>query len=141
MRGYVSYVVIVGLLLCIAPTAGCRKFPANTDPKIVALYNANEAVVALGSLSHAAIELNKQQICDTPTVNCRPILSRANTDVVTDVVFDALKVMGPTPTQWQGVVKNALNTIQARLDAAGKTRLSAYIQMVQLVAGIVEETR
>jgi len=48
------FVLIVGLL-CMGPTAGCRKFPANMDPKIVALYNANEAVVALGSLSHAAI--------------------------------------------------------------------------------------
>lgn len=55
-------VLIVALTLTIA---GCAsKAPPSLSPEGAVIWAANEAVVAINVLQHAAIELNRIQICE-----------------------------------------------------------------------------
>lgn len=125
------------LILAFSVAIGCAKVPPNLDPAAVPIWKANEVLVALGTLQHASIELNKQQVCPTAST-CRPLLSTPNKNIVVDAVVDTLKVMGPTaPVAWQGAVKRTLDVIESRLDAAGKTTLLPYIQAIKVIAGFL----
>jgi hypothetical protein len=115
------------LLLAVVLTAsfGCAHAPANLTPQQQVVFTANQGVVAIGTVQHASIELNKIQICDPAP--CHPLLSDANTKIVVDAVTDALTTLRATPQGWQGIVTVALDRIQLRLDAAGKQQIAAYI--------------
>lgn len=115
-------------------TLACAPVPSSLSPQGAAVYKANEVVVALGTLQHVAIELNKT--CQTPTPPCQPILPEADTRIVVDAVTDALTTLKAGPDNWKAMASAALTRIDTRLDAAGKGRLSAYIQAVKTIAGL-----
>lgn len=140
-RFYRICAVAVLLSFPVVGVTGCAKAPPDLGPAERHVWNANEVLVALGTLQHTAIELNKVKVCPTPDT-CRQLLSSANTDIVVDVVVETLKIMGPTaPLSFQGTIGKALDTIESRLDAAGKQNLSAYIQTVRIVAGLIPVLR
>ena len=63
--------------LTLALSLGCTHAPPSLSPAGARLYQANEVVVAIGTLQHAAIELNKVQVCPTPAT-CHPLLIDAH---------------------------------------------------------------
>ena len=113
----------------------CAKNPSPVQEGDVIL-KAKMAAVALGTLQHSAIELNKIETCNsaTPPV-CSPVLSEANTGIVVDAVTDALTTMKSVPSGWRATVDSALARVVMRLDEAGKTQLSRYIEAAKLVLG------
>lgn len=123
---------LIGLLL----TIGCTTHtPPSLSPAGARLYQANEVVVAIGTLQHAAIELNKVQVCPQPT-SCHPLLVDADTRVVVDASTTALTTLKATPDGWKAAATALLTQIESRLDAAGKTQLAAYLQVVRTMAGV-----
>lgn len=115
------------LLLCLSGCAG--NAPPSLTPAGVRIWQANEAVVAIGSVQHVAIALNGVQRCEAPPNDsvCAPVLSDANTRVVVNTVTAALKTIEAVPSGWKATATEALTQIGARLDAAGQSRLSAYL--------------
>jgi hypothetical protein len=98
--------------------------PPSLSPTGKLTYQANEGVVALGTVQHAAIELNKVQAC---TSACHPLLPDKDVAVVVDNVTSALIIIKQVPNGWKATIISALNAISTRLDAEGKMRLSAYL--------------
>lgn len=123
------------LCLVLALSIGCTHAPPSLSPAGARVYQANEVVVAIGTLQHAAIELNKTQVCPTPAT-CHPLLLDANTKVVVDASTAALTTIKATPDGWKAAASALLTQITTRLDAAGKTQLSAYVQVVTQIAGL-----
>lgn len=132
-----------GRLAAAVLVAGCLTIPAcagntspNTSPTVQVIATANDVVVGLGTLQHAAIELNKAQTCTTATPPaCTPLLSEANTRIVVNAVGEALKTIQQVPNGWKATAGSALTAITARLDAAGQAKLAAYIQAVRTITG------
>jgi hypothetical protein len=120
---------VLVLLLWIA--FGCASAPP-VSPQGQLVWKANEVVVALGTLQHTAIELNKVQVCEPAP--CRPLLSDKNTGVVVDSVTSTLKVLRGVPSGWRTIVRNALSQILERLDDFGQQRLRPYIEIVAALA-------
>lgn len=119
------------LLVVVLLAVGCAKAPPQLPAGDAVLFQANQAVVAIGTVQHAAIELNKVQVC--PPAPCRPLLSDANTRIVIDNVASALTTIKQVPTGWRPTITAALTEIQNRLDADGKTRLAAYVQTANTI--------
>lgn len=127
------------LLIAVLTLVSCAKTPPNLSPTGARTFQANQAVVALGTLQHAAIELNKVQVCEPAP--CHPLLTDTNTGVVVDNVTSALTAMRAVPTGWKATATQALDTIQMRLDESGKTTLTAYISMaVTIINGLIGGT-
>jgi hypothetical protein len=103
-------------------------------PEQTKLWQANEVVVALGTLQHAAIGLNGVNVCaaDNPQ-NCHPIVSDHNTGIVVDNVTSALKTIRAVPDGWNATANAAITQIEQRLDAAGKSSLNPYIEAARAV--------
>lgn len=126
--------VVVALALT---AASCAHTPPNLTPTGAATFRANEAVVALGTVQHAAIELNKIQVCQqnaqpvvpplTSPAPCHPFLSDANTGVVVDNATTAFNAVKAIPDGWKAAITQALSTISERLDADGRASLGAYL--------------
>ena len=76
-------------------------------------------------MQHLAIGLNAIQVCEPAP--CHPLFSDANTHTVVDAVEVALKTIQATPEGWRATANAALEAISTRLDAAGKTKLRAYL--------------
>lgn len=121
------------MLLLLAPA--CAKQPPNLDPATLKVWQANEAVVAIGTVQHAAIELNRAQICEPAP--CRPILSDTNTRTVINVVESALISIRQVPTGWKATGIEALAEIEKRLDEAGKTKLVSYVQAARTIIEVL----
>lgn len=113
----------VSLVVLLSSCAG--KAPVGLDPAAIKIWEANEAAVGLGTLQHAAIELNKVQQCDPAP--CHPLLSDANTRIVVEAVTDGLTTIRAVPSGWKATAGAALDRVEQRLDAAGKTKLAAYV--------------
>ena len=112
MKVYWS-ILLVGLLF-----VGCaRNAPSSLSPAGVRLYQANEVAVGLGTLQHAAIELNKVQRCDPAP--CQPLLSDQNTRIVIEAVTDGLTTLRAVPDGWKATGLAVTQRIEGRLDAAG----------------------
>lgn len=125
----------LSVLACVlALSLSCSHPPVSLSPAGARLYQANEVVVAIGTLQHAAIELNKTQVCNPPP--CHALLADANTRIVVDAVADGLTTIKATPDGWKAATSVLLDRITARLDAAGKTELAGYVQAVKTIAGI-----
>lgn len=112
--------------LVLALTVACAKTPPNLDPTGALTFQANEAVVAVGTVQHAAIQLNEVRVCDAAAV-CTPLLSDANTRIVVEASTDALTTIRKVPSGWKATSLAAMERIQLRLDAAGKEKLSVYV--------------
>lgn len=134
MKNIVWTSVLVFVLSLSILTTGCASAPT-LPPGGQVLYAADEVMVAFGTLQHAAIELNKK--CTTVTLPCVPIVSTANANVVVDVTKEAVTLITATPSGWKAIASTALSQIQSRLDAAGKTKLSAYIDALKKIAGLL----
>lgn len=115
---------------------GCTKTPPDVTPEMKTLYVANDAVVAIGTIQHAAIELNKQQVCDAVKV-CKPLLNDANTRIVVDNAVTTLQIMGPNPTDWKAQAKKFLDAVEQRLDAAGNMSLLPYVNALKIILGVL----
>ena len=117
----------------------CAKAPANLPslpPEAQVAYKANEAIVAIGTVQHVAIELNKILICDSaPAATCHPVLSDKNTGSVIDAVRKALLTIQQAPNGWKATVSVALDQIDAALDEAGKSKLKAYTAAARITVG------
>lgn len=133
---------ILGTLLlaaALSTAASCRQpVPPESTQEYRVVAIATDVVIALGTLQHAAIELNEKLVCDSaaPPV-CAPLLSEANTRIVVQNVTSTLTAMGPNPANIQVTVDTTLKEIESRLDAAGKTKILPYIQAVRVVAGLL----
>src|SRR3990167_6568803 len=100
-------ILAVGLALSLS---GCAKPPPNLPAADVAIWKANEVVVALGTAQHAAIALKAVQVCPQPTA-CHPLLSTRNTGIVVDAVEDALLTIQAVPGGWLATANAALARI------------------------------
>lgn len=124
-------VAIVALLTLPA----CGNKPANTlPPGGDLILKSKQAAVVIGTVQHAAIELNKIHVHDDNSVcadatdaTCHPLVSDKNTGVVVDASTDALTAMKSIPAGWKTTALAALDRIIARLDAAGNTQLATYL--------------
>lgn len=129
MRTILLSLLVVGFVGC----AGNR--PPNLTPEQLALYRADDALVAIGTVQHAAIELNKIKTCTsaTPPVCTPTIMSDRNTGIIVDAVADAVPVIVATPEGWRAAVSALLERVQSRLDAAGLTRVRPYLDVLRLL--------
>lgn len=115
------------LAIALCATLACAsKAPSGLSPAGVRVWQANEAVVALGTAQHAAIQLNKVQVC-TPAP-CHPLLSDRNTGIVVDNVLTALRMIRAVPAGWKAIALAALDAIISRLDDDGQTKFGAYLE-------------
>ena len=125
-----KYHALIALVLAFVMSS-CAKPPASLSPAGAKVYQANQAVVAIGTLQHAAIELNKIQNCQP--MPCQPFLSDKNTGVVVDNVATALMTIRAVPAGWKATAQAALTEIAARLDGDGKTQLASYLNAASTV--------
>ncbi len=120
--------VIVALSI-IAPA--CAKAPSSLSPAGVRIWQADQAVVALGDVQHVAIALNGVQVCDPAP--CHPLLSDANTRIVINTVEAGVKTIHEVPSGWKATALAALTQLSTTLDAAGKAKLAAYVDAARAI--------
>lgn len=125
-----SLTLSLTLALALVGSA-CAKTPPSLTPVGVKYFQANRGIVAIGTVQHVAIELNKVQIC-TPEP-CHPLLSEANTRIVVDATTDTITTITATPEGWKPTLDTGLKRIEDRLDAAGKTELAAYLAAARAI--------
>ena len=140
--------LVFGLVLLTSSACAAYRPPPMVTGQARTLWYANEVAVALNTVQHAAIELNKIPICDqaaaaqptSPTAagplviqSCRPLLSDDNTRAVGETMNDARAALRQTPNGWAAIAVAALDRIQLRLDSAGQTKLAPYLQMVRFL--------
>ena len=123
-------VAFIALLLALVVGCATLTPPPNLDPAVVPIWQANEAVVIVGTVQRAAIGLNGVQLCEP--LPCHPLLSTANTGLVVDAATDALVTLRAAPSGWKGVALAALDRIALRLDAAGITKFTPYLAGARL---------
>jgi hypothetical protein len=123
------------VVLVLVMSACANKAPASLSPVGVRYWQGDEAVVALGTLQHVAIQLNGVEICAAAPAppDCHPAVSRKNTEVVVDVVTVALTTMKAAPAGWKATSLTALDQIADKLDAAGQTQLAGYLSAVRTI--------
>jgi hypothetical protein len=127
------HLLMTPLLIAVALAVGssCAKAPPSLSPAGVQVWKLNEVVVSVGTIQHAAIELNKVQICEPAP--CRPLLSDQNTRSVIDVVSVTLRTLRAIPQGWPAIVDSALVEITNRLDTFGQQKLKPYIEAVRVL--------
>lgn len=129
------------LLLALVLSSACATHvpPSLTGPGIIA-FQANRIGVPIGTVQHTAIELNKIQVCNPAP--CHPFLSNADTRIVVDAATEAAMVLRATPAGWQVTANLFISRLEARLTAAGKGQLGAYLEVVRTVMNsIAKETK
>lgn len=124
---------LVPVLLAFTLACASNPVPASLSGPGAVAYRANQIGVALGTVQHAAIELNKLQQC-TPA----PCLSDANTKIVVDAVTAAVTTLKATPDGWRATANQALMVIETRLDAIGKGQVAAYLATVRTIMNTVQ---
>lgn len=117
-----------------ASAAGCAsKAPASLSPKGISAWEANQAVLTLGQVQKTAIGLNGIQKCTAAQPPaCAPLLSDKNTGIVIDAVSAAVKSIEHVPSGWRATTTTALLDVRAKLDASGKSNLSAWLGVVDV---------
>jgi hypothetical protein len=121
---------MLGVLLAL--TVACAsKAPPSLSPADTRMWQANEAGVALGTIQRAAIDLNRIEACEPAP--CRKLLSDTNTRAVIDVVVPALQTIRAVPDGWLATANAAVDQVTLRLDAAGKTKLRAYVEAARII--------
>ena len=126
MRQFLS-VVLLSLAI------GCAKAPPSLSPAGARAYYANEAVVALGTLQHAAIALNEIKACNPQPCTPVPVLSDTNTRKVIDIVTPALKTLKTAPADWQVTANSAIDEVGKVLDESGRGKLRGYLEAARIV--------
>jgi len=122
--------LILILALVVSSCAAKQPLPPGGD----VIFKAKQAAIAIGTLQHSAIELNKIQKCSqaTPPV-CAPLLSDHNTGIVVDISTDVLKTMRNIPAGWRATADAGIMQVETRLDAAGKGQFNLYLEAARLV--------
>jgi len=120
------------LVACLLLSSSCAsQAPPNLTPgSEVRLWQANETAVALGTLQHVVIELNKVIVCpELPAIAppCHPLVSDDNTRIVIDAVADGLTTLRRVPDGWRETGLAAIVRVENRLDAAGMGRIRVYV--------------
>lgn len=137
IRAWWAPAYVVAFFFAVSLAEGCAKAPPTLTPAGTRAYYANEAVVAIGTLQHAAIELNKVQVCGEPgtrtAATCHPLLSDANTSQVIDVVAVALKSLKTAPENWFTIANGALDQLGKVLDDTGRAKLKGYVEAARIV--------
>lgn len=120
---------VLFIALAIVIAAACGKTASSLTATGAAYQHADEGVVALGTLQHVAVELNKLQVCAPAPAPpaCHPALSDHNTGVVVDAVTLALTTAKAAPAGWKATVNACVASINSLLDAAGKVEIAAYL--------------
>ncbi len=113
------------VLALLALSACARNAPISLSPAGVVLWQADAAVVALGTVQTSAIGLNKIQVCNPAP--CHPLLSDNATRGVIDAVTDGVNTIRHVPAGWKGTALATLDVTERRLDAAGITQLRPYL--------------
>jgi hypothetical protein len=133
----VRIITLVCLCFCLT-FSGCAKAPPTLPPATALLWQANEAAVAIGTVQHTAIELNKIDVCDTATPQkCHRLLSDKNTGIVVDAVTAALVTIRNLPNGWKPTTLAALDQIDAALDEYGKAKLKAYTAAARIAINLI----
>lgn len=116
--------LVLGLFLS---TSSCASNP-NVPPQIAQLQMVDEAVIAVGTLQHAVIELNKIQTGEPP----HPLVSDTDTRTVVDAVADALTVLKQAPAGWRATVQTLITRVEGRLSADARRRASPYLAALRV---------
>ena len=127
-----ALVVAVAL---VAPACASRA-PATLDPQSVRVWQAAKAVAALGTVQHAAIELNAIERCDESGA-CSPLFSDRDTAMVISIVAPTVTAIGQAPNGWFSVADVALVEIADRLDEGGQRELAIYLQTARAVLAAI----
>jgi len=122
--------IVVTLLLTVS-CAGNK--PPNLTPDVLPIWQANESIVAIGMFQEATIGLNSIQVCEP--LPCHPLVSDDNTRKVVTGTTSAIRTIRQLPNGWRATSIAALLEIEQQLDAAGKTKLAAYLQAARLILG------
>lgn len=124
------------LCLCLSLPA-CAKASPTLPPETLVVWKANQAVVAIGTVQHVAIELNKILMCEAPPnqTQCHSVLSDKNTGLVVDAVRKVLLTIQQVPSGWRQTVLTGLDQIDSALDEAGKGKLKAYTAAARVTIG------
>lgn len=121
----------VALVLALVLSGCAKNAPPTLTPAGIRIWQANEAVVAIGVLQDVAIRLNAIEVCEPAP--CRPLLSDANTRTVVDAVTVALTTIRAVPSGWKATTAAALEQIESKLDDLGKPKLRAYLTAARAV--------
>jgi len=109
----------------------CAKTPPSLSPTGTRFYQADRGVVAIGTVQHVAIDLNRIQVCDPQP--CHALLSDQNTRIVVDATTTALTTIKAAPSGWAAAATTALERLAAQLDEAGKKELAAYLDAARQI--------
>ena len=112
----------IGVVSVTQSACASRATIAALPPGGAVLVRAREAAVAVGTIQHVAIELQKSDL-----------LSEANTRIVVDAASDILNSIRALPEGWKAVTDVGIQRIEARLDAAGKTKLKPYLEAARII--------
>jgi len=126
------------VLFALVVTACASNAPPSLTPAGVKIWQANEAVIALGTMQRAAIGLNDIEVCQPEP--CRPLLSDANTRKVIDGVEVGVKTITAVPSGWQIAASTALKEVSDNLDAAGKVKFGPYIEAARTILAALPTT-
>lgn len=118
------------LLLVAIFALSCAHAPTSLSPIGARYYQADRGIVAIGTVQHTAIELNKVQVCN-PT--CHALVSDANTKTVIDVATATITTIKTAPDGWKAAVSAGIDQIILKLDASGKQELDAYLQAAKTI--------
>jgi len=128
LRNSLIALALLGVVACGKPA------PGSLSPAGVRIWQADQAVVALGETQRIAIGLNGVKVCDPAP--CHPLLSDTNTRIVIDAVSDGIGTIHQVPAGWKATGLAALDRIVARLDAAGKTTLASYVDAARALLNV-----
>ncbi len=121
-------------------STSCAPVPTSLSATGRMVYRADEAVIMLGALQHAAIELNQTSDCVSGQ-ECKPLLSERDTRVIVNVVTPTLKALDALPNGWLPVFQASIQQITEQLDAEGRERLRPYLLAASVAAGIALQMR
>jgi hypothetical protein len=129
--------MLAAVIMFMAACAG--NAPSSLTPAGVKDWQANEVVVAIGTLQRTAIALNGVQVCDPAP--CHALFSDANTRTVIDAVEVALKTIQAAPAGWRVAADTALTQITTKVDAAGLAKLQPYLAAARSVIDSLKEVK
>lgn len=124
---------------------GCASFnradpiPSSLTGIARTVYRADEVGVLLGSVQHAAIELNKITECDAEA-KCTALLSDRNRRVIVNVITPTLVAMDALPSGYLTLTQSAIEQINAQLDSEGRDRMRPYFVAIQVAVGIAVQS-
>lgn len=112
-------VLIVSLLFY---TACSGNLGPNVDPRVPVALGVKEAVIAVGTIQHTAIELNRAGLVPDRDVR-----------VIGNAVKSIDSTLGTLPQGWQAVVNSGLDEMLKQLDEPTKLRIAPYVEIAKLV--------